>query len=90
MVGIEVALAGGEAVAALSGSHVVVNLVAVVQLLVIERLLAGHGVGDIEALKGALLVLVGLTRQALVPVEMGLHGVAVLILGNHVGLVAAV
>ena len=90
VVGIEVTLTGVETVAALGGSDIVINLIPIVQLLVIEHLLARHGIGDIETLEGALLVLIWLAGQPLVPVEVGLHGVAVLVLGNHVGLVAAV
>ena len=90
MVGVEVALLSHEAVAAQCCRNVVVNLVTVVHLRSVEHLLASNGVGLIETLDGALLVLVRFARQVLLPVEVRGDRVAVLILGNHVGLVAAI
>ena len=89
-IGVQVALVGHEAVTAQGGSGIVVNLILIVELAVVEQLLAGHGVGDIHALDGALLVLIGLAGQRLAPVDMGSDWLAILVLGNHVGLVAGI
>ena len=89
-VGVEVALLRVETIAAQGCCRVVVDLVAVVELARVEHLLSRGRIGDVEALEGSQLVLRRLARQTLVPVEMRSDGVAVLILGDHVALVATV
>ncbi len=90
IIGIEITLRGVEAVPAKGGSRIVVDLVAIVHLLVVEHLLARHRVGDIKALDGTLLILIGFTGQPLAPVDMRCHGVAVLVLRDYVSLITAI
>ena len=89
-VGIEVALLWQDAVFTQGGRCVVVNLVAIIQLPVVEQLLARNGIGNIHALDGALFVFVRLARQWLFPVHLWPNGVSILVFGNHIGFVATV
>ena len=60
---------------------VVIHLVAVVELGGVELAGTGDGVGAVDALDGALFVLVGVApRYSLVPVEMGGDGIALAVL----------
>ena len=89
-VGIEVAFLWQDAVFAQGGRCVVVNLVAIIQLSVVEQLLACNGIGYVQALNGALFVFVRLAWQRLFPVNLRANGVSVLVFGYHIGFVAAV
>ena len=59
-------------------------------MLGVEKFLASNRIGHIKTLYGALLVLVRFSGQCLLPVEVWRNGVAVLVLGDEVCLVAAV
>ena len=89
-VGIEVALLRQYAVFAQCGRGIVVNLVAIVQLPVVEKLLARHRIGDIQALDGTLLVFVWFSGQRFFPVHLWANGVPILVFCNHIRFVSAV
>ncbi len=90
-VGVILATGGVETVFALGRLGVVVYLVAIVELLGVEFLDAGDGVDAVEALDGALLVLVGVAPgYGLGPVEVGCHGVALAVFLDFILLVASV
>ena len=89
-VGIQHALLMVRTVLALGSLRVVVDFITVVHLTPVEHLLAGDGVRHVETLDGTQLVLVGLLRQRLLPVQVGRNGVAVLVLLNLVALVATI
>ena len=89
-IGIQDALLRIDAILTLGSLRIVVDLVAVVHLTPVEHLLASDGIGGIQTLDGTLLVLVRLAGQLLLPVEVRLHGVAVLVFLNLVGLVTTI
>ena len=90
-VGVVFTATGIQTVFALCGLGVVVHFVAEVHLLVVELAHAGYGVGAVDRLDGALLVLIGVAPgYGLVPVEVGLHGIAFFVFLNLEFLVAAI
>ena len=90
-VGVVFALARVEAVLALYGLGLVVDLVAVVELVGVELARAGDGVGAVYAFDGACLVLARITPgDRLAPVEVGCDGIALLVFLDAVVFIAAV
>ena len=89
-IGVQRPLLGVHAVAAQGSRSVVVDFVFIVQLAVVQEPFACDGVGHVEAFDGALLVFVWFAGQRFLPVYAGLHGIAILIFGNHVRLVAGI
>ena len=79
-----------RAILTLGSLYVVIYLITVVQLTPVKQFLTRYGIIGIETLKSTLLVLVGFARQRFLPVQVGLHGLTILIFLNLVGLVATV
>ena len=87
-VGIQVAFLRIQAVTAQGISGIVEHLITIVHLLAVEHLLACHGIGGIETIYNLLLILTGLTRQGLLPIDDGTEFITFLVsLQGTVGLV---
>ena len=89
-VGVEHTLFGAQTIAAQSGSCIVVHLISVVELTIVEHLLARNGIAGVDTLNGAQLVLVGFAWQRFLPVDMRSDGFTVAVFGYHVRLVTSI